>query len=107
MHYILLFIAIALEISATTLLGCSEGFTRIGPSAGSIILYGFCCFCFSKALLGIDLGVAYATWSSVGIIAASIIAAVAFDQKLTIAGIVGIVLIITGCILVNMFGAMK
>lgn len=68
------------------------------------MLHVFCCFVFAKALLGIDLGVAYATWSSVGIIAASIIAAVAFDQKLSVAGIVGIALIITGCILVNMFG---
>lgn len=107
MHYVLLFIAIALEISATTMLGYSEGFTRLLPSAASVVLYGLCCFFFAKALLGIDLGIAYATWSSVGIIAASIIAAIAFGQKLTVPGLVGIALIISGCILVNLFGAAR
>lgn len=85
------------------MLGYSDGFTKIGPSVGSIVLYGFCCFFFAKALLGIDLGIAYATWSSVGIIAASIIAASVFGQRLSAAGIIGIVLIIVGCILVNMY----
>lgn len=107
MYYILLLIAIAMEISATTLLGYSDGFTKIGPSVGSIVLYGFCCFFFAKALLGIDLGIAYATWSSVGIIAASIIAAAVFGQRLTATGIIGIALIIVGCILVNMYGAAR
>ncbi|MBO5514270.1 MAG: hypothetical protein J5961_06750 [Mogibacterium sp.] len=52
-----------------------------------------------------DLGIAYATWCSVGIIATSIIAAVVFGQKLTPIGVVGLVLILSGCLLVNLFGS--
>ena len=74
MSYVYLFIAIALEIAATTMLEYSEGFTRAMPAVGSMILYSVCCFFFARALLRINLGIAYATWSAVGIIAASIIA---------------------------------
>lgn len=107
MHYLMLLIAIILEVCASSLLEYSEGFTKIGPSAVCVFLYALCCYFLSKALLRIDLGVAYATWCSVGIIATSIIAAVVFDQKLTPVGILGITLILAGCILVNLFGSVK
>ena len=107
MQYLLLFAAIVLEITGTTFLEYSYGFTKLVPSAMSVITYMLCFVCFARALLKIDLGVAYATWCSVGIVASSIIAAVLFDQKLTPAGIVGIVLIITGCVILNVFGSVR
>ena len=79
MHYLLLGGAIALEIFATTQLKLSEGFTK--------------------------LGIAYATWSAVGIVATSVIAALAFGQKLTTAGMVGMALIVAGVLVVNLFGS--
>lgn len=105
MHYLLLAGAIALEIFATTQLKLSEGFTKLTPSVLSLAAYGFCFFLFSKALNRIDLGIAYATWSAVGIVATSIIAALAFGQKLTTAGIVGMGLILAGVVVVNLFGS--
>ena len=66
--------AIALEIFATTQLKLSEGFTKLGPSVLSLLGYGVCFFLFSKALNRLDLGIAYATWSAVGIVATSVIA---------------------------------
>ena len=60
---------------------------------------------FSKALNRIDLGIAYATWSAVGIVATSIIAALAFGQKLTTAGVVGMGLILAGVVVVHLFGS--
>lgn len=105
MHYLLLAGAIALEIFATTQLKLSEGFSKLAPSVLSLAAYGFCFFLFSKALNRIDLGIAYATWSAVGIVATSIIAALAFGQKLTTAGIVGMGLILAGVVVVNLFGS--
>ena len=89
MHYLLLGGAIALEIFATTQLKLSEGFTKLGPSVLSLL----------------DLGIAYATWSAVGIVATSVIAALAFGQKLTTAGMVGMALIVAGVLVVNLFGS--
>lgn len=105
MHYLLLAGAIALEIFATTQLKLSAGFTKLGPSVLSLLGYGLCFFLFSKALNRIDLGIAYATWSAVGIVATSIIAALAFGQKLSTAGIVGMGLILAGVVVVNLFGS--
>ena len=104
MHYLLLGGAIALEIFATTQLKLSEGFTKLGPSVLSLLGYGVCFF-LSKALNRLDLGIAYATWSAVGIVATSVIAALAFGQKLTTAGMVGMALIVAGVLVVNLFGS--
>ncbi len=105
MAYLLLGSAVALEIFATTLLKYSEGFTRLCPTIGCMALYFICFFAFSKALNSIDLGIGYATWCAGGIVATSIISALIFGQRLTPIGIVSIVLIIIGCVLLNLFGS--
>lgn len=104
MAYLLLGAAIALEIAATTCLKFSEEFTKLLPSIGCIIFYGICFYCFSKALNSINLGVAYALWSGVGIIVTTIISAFIFKQGTNLWGIIGIVLIISGCVILNLFG---
>lgn len=104
MQYILLCVAIILEIIATSLLKVSEGFTKLLPAFGCIILYVLCFYTFSKALLRIDLGVAYATWCAGGIVATTIISVLVFGQKINAAGITAIILIITGCVILNLFG---
>lgn len=105
MQYLLLTAAIGFEIIATTLLKASEGFSKLPQTVGCAVLYVLCFYSFSKALTGgIDLGVAYATWCAGGIVATSIIAAVIFGQKLNTAGIIGIALIVAGCVIVNLFG---
>ena len=104
MQYILLGSAIILEIIATTLLKASEGFTKLVTAAGCIGLYILCFYAFSKALLRIDLGGAYATWCAGGIVATTIISAVVFGQKVNTVGIIAIVLIIIGCVILTLFG---
>ena len=105
MPYILLAIAIASEIIATTLLKYSEGFTKLWPTLASMGMYFICYFTFSKALNGMNLGVAYAIWCGVGLVATAIISAMVFSQKLTSAGVIGIVFIIIGCVILNLYGA--
>ena len=58
----------------------------------------------SKALLSIDLGVAYATWCAGGIVATTIISAAVFGQKVNTVGVIAIILIIVGCVILNLFG---
>lgn len=105
MPYLLLAIAIGSEIVATTLLKYSEGFTKFWPTVGSMAVYFICYFTFSKALTGLNLGVAYATWCGVGLVATAVISALFFSQKLTTAGVIGIGLIIIGCIILNLYGS--
>lgn len=107
MAYIFLGCAIILELLATTLLKYSVGFTKIYPTLGCLMAYFLCFFLFSKALNSINLGAAYATWSAVGIVVSAIISAVLFGERLNTIGIVSLVLIISGCILLNLFGVAK
>lgn len=104
MQYILLGCAVILEIVATSLLKASEGFSKLLPSVCCILFYALCFYLFSKALLKINLGVAYATWCAAGIVATAVISSVIFGQKLSMAGIIGIILIVTGCVILNLFG---
>lgn len=104
MQYVLLGSAIILEIIATSLLKASEGFTKLLPATCCIVLYIICFYAFSKALLSINLGVAYATWCAGGIVATTIISAVVFGQKVNMIGVFAIVLIIIGCVILNLFG---
>ena len=105
MPYLLLAIAIGAEIIATTLLKYSEGFTKLWPTLASMGMYFICYFTFSKALNDLNRGVAYAIWSGVGLVATAVISAMVFSQKLTTAGIVGIVLIVIGCVILNLYGS--
>ena len=104
MHYILLGAAIIFEIIATTLLKASEGFSKLIPAAGCVIFYVLCFCSFSKSLLKINLGVASATWCAGGIVATAVISSVVFGQKLNTIGIIAVILIVTGCVILNLYG---
>lgn len=104
MQYVLLGMAIVFEIIATTLLKASEGFSKLIPAAGCVVFYILCFYSFSKALLKIDLGVAYATWCAGGIVATTVIAAVVFGQKLNTDGVIAVVMIVVGCVILNLYG---
>jgi len=105
MVYFLLAIAIALELVAATLLKASAGFTRLVPSIFSLVSYLCSVILFAKILEKMNLGVAYATWAGVGIVASAIISALIFKQGLTVAGVIGIILIVAGCVVLNLYGA--
>ena len=104
MQYVLLGMAIVFEIIATTLLKASEGFSKLIPAAGCVVFYILCFYSFSKALLKIDLGVAYANWCAGGIVATTVIAAVVFGQKLNTVGVIAVVMIVVGCVILNLYG---
>lgn len=102
MPYLLLAFAIGMEILATTLLKFSEGFSKIGPTVGGALAYVLCYTAFSKAVTKMNLGVAYATWCGVGILVTTIISVFVFKEKITVSGIIGSILVIAGCTILNM-----
>lgn len=107
MAYILLFLAIILELSGTTFLKMSYGFTKPILTICCLLSYLLCFFLFSKAAVHLNLALAYATWSGVGIIASVFISWFFFGERLNLTGIFSIALIVTGCILLNLFGARR
>ncbi|WP_109698911.1 DMT family transporter [Chitinophaga deserti] len=103
MKYVLLGIAIISEVIATSALKASEGFTRFWPSAIVIAGYGIAFYCLSLTLKTIPVGIAYAIWSGLGIVLVSAAGVFLYKQKLDLGAIIGMLLIIAGVIVVNVF----
>lgn len=95
--------AIVCEVSATTLLQKSEHFTRLGPTLAMAVLYAVSFFCLGQSLRGIPLGIAYAVWGALGIVLTAVIGVVVFRQVIDMAALIGIGLIVTGVVVVNVF----
>ncbi|MDO5146457.1 MAG: SMR family transporter [Eubacteriales bacterium] len=103
-YYIYLAAAIAAEIMGTACLKYSDGLTKFLPSAFSMIIYLGCHISFGKAITHIHLGIGYAVWCGVGIVATTAISVGIFHEKITFLQGSGILLILAGCILLNLQG---
>ncbi|AVZ86021.1 MULTISPECIES: multidrug efflux SMR transporter [unclassified Acinetobacter] len=101
-NWLILFIAIVAEVIATSALKSSEGFTK--PMASIVVVLGYMIafYCLSLTLKTIPVGIAYAVWSGVGIVLITTVAWIVFDQKLDVWGIVGIALIMSGVLVLNL-----
>ncbi|NHN83288.1 EamA family transporter [Acetobacter musti] len=103
MNRLALTIAILSEVVATSCMKASDGYTRLAPSAVSILCYLVSFYFLSQALKTIPTGIAYAIWSGVGIVLISLIAWLIQGQKLDTPAIIGMTLIIAGCLIMNLF----
>ena len=101
--WVYLFFAIMSEVIATASLKSTEGFTKPIPSI--IVLVGYCAafYFLSLTLDTISIGVAYAIWSGVGVATITVVSYFLYDQKIDLAGILGIGLIIAGVIVLRLF----
>ncbi|ROV60362.1 QacE family quaternary ammonium compound efflux SMR transporter [Vibrio ponticus] len=103
MGYIYLTIAIVAEVIATGALKSSQGFTQLMPSVVVVIGYSVAFYFLSLVLRTIPVGIAYAIWSGLGVVLISLVAAVVFKQKLDLAAVIGMVLIVSGVVVINVF----
>lgn len=101
--YVWLGVAIMAEVVATTSLKASEGFTRPLPSLVTALGYGLAFWCLSHAMRTVPVGIGYAIWSGVGIIAITAIAWVLFRQRPDLPAILGMGLILAGVLVINLF----
>ncbi|WP_433553345.1 DMT family transporter [Micromonospora zamorensis] len=104
MAYVLLGIAIAAEVLATSLLKSTAGFSRLWPTLGCITGYLLAFLLLAQAVKEIPVGVAYALWSGLGTAAIVAIGAVFLGESVGLAKLTGIALIIAGVVIVNLTG---
>ena len=90
--------AIALEVAATFFLKLSNGFEKIHWGMASIALYSACFWVLAPALKLIPVGVAYAIWAGVGILAAAVLSLFVFGDKLGLPQMFFIGLILIGAV---------
>ncbi|WP_424974590.1 DMT family transporter [Dinoroseobacter sp. S124A] len=103
MHYIPLIGAIFAEVVATSALQASQQFTRIGPSITVVIGYGISFYLLSLTLKVMPLGIVYALWSGMGLMMMAGIGWLIFGQRLDLPAVLGLVLILAGILIINLF----
>ena len=103
MQWVYLAIAIVSEVVATSALKAAEGFTRLVPSVLVVVGYALAFYFLSLTLRTIPLGVAYAIWAGVGVALVALVGWVVYHQSLDLAALIGITLIVSGVIVLNLF----
>ncbi|MEV4612065.1 multidrug efflux SMR transporter [Kitasatospora sp. NPDC049258] len=104
MPYLLLALAIASEVCATSCLKLTEGFSRLWPSLGVGVGYALSFLLLGRALKHIPVSIAYAVWSGAGTAAVAAIGVLAFGEVLGRAQWAGIALIVVGVVVLNLRG---
>ena len=100
--YAILFASIVFEIIGTSALLASQTFTKVVPSLVVAVCYSLAIFGLALTFRTIPMGIAYAIWSGLGIVLISTVGWVVFGQRLDLAAIAGLALIVTGVVVVNL-----
>ena len=102
--YISLFLGIILGITSNGFLKSTNGFTNLGPTIFCAISIVACIFCLSKAMNIIPVGITYASFAGLCIIATTIVGMYKFNQMPDFYTMIGLFLIISGVLIVNLLG---
>ena len=95
-------VAIAAEVTGSSLLQKAEQFSKLWPTVGVAICFAMSLFFLSLALKVIPLGVAYAIWGGMGIVLTATISVCVFRMSLDVWAIVGIAMIVGGVLIMNL-----
>ncbi|WP_225894284.1 DMT family transporter [Atlanticothrix silvestris] len=99
--WLYLIAAIIFEVSGTTCMKLSEGFTKTVPSILIFVFYGICFTFLTFALKRLEVSVAYAVWSGLGTTLIATIGVLWFRESFTPVKFLSIILIIIGVIGLN------
>jgi small multidrug resistance pump len=102
MTYILLAAAIVAEVIATSALARTDGFTRLMPSVLAFLGYALAFYLLSLVTRTVPVGIVYAVWSGAGIVLVAMAGWLLFGQKLDLAAVIGLALIIAGVLIINL-----
>ena len=102
--WILLLLAIGSEVIGTSCLKLSEGFSKPIPTLVVLVSYATAMLLLSRVVQTIPLGITYALWSGIGIVAIVLVGLFAYKQVPSPGQLVGISTITAGVIIVNLTG---
>ena len=105
MPWLYLFLAIAFEVSGTTCMKASEGYTKLPQTIGTVVFYLVSFTLLGLALKTINVGAAYAIWAGLGTVLVAVIGVVWFRESMTTVQAVSIGLIVLGVVGLNLSGA--
>ena len=102
--WMLLLLAIAAEVVGTSCLKLSDGMSRPLPTLVVLSAYGTAMLLLAKVVQTIPLGLSYALWSGIGIVAITLVGVLAYRQIPSGGQLLGMALITAGVVIVNLSG---
>ena len=102
--YLFLGIAVFLGVTSNSFAKSAEGFTLLFPSVITAITIVLCMYALSLVMKNIPMGITYASFAGLTIIATVIVGIVRFNQLPNLYSLIGLALIVVGVLMVNLLG---
>ena len=102
--YLILIVAVVLGTAANGFAKGAQGFTLVIPSILTAIAIVGCMFTLSLVMKTIPVGITYASFAGLCIIATTMLGIYKFNQMPNLYEIIGLGLIVAGVLMVNLLG---
>ena len=102
--YAILILAVILGVTSNSFAKSAEGFTLLFPSIITGITIVACMYALSMVMKNIPMGITYASFAGLTIIATVIVGVIRFNQVPNLYSLIGLVFIIIGVLMVNLLG---
>ena len=102
--YLFLGIAVLLGVTSNSFAKSAEGFTVLFPSVITAITIVLCMYALSLVMKNIPMGITYASFAGLTIIATVVVGIIRFNQVPNLYSLIGLGFIIVGVLMVNLLG---
>ena len=102
-HYVYLLASVIAEAIGYSALNVSAQLSKLWPTLLMIVGFGGSFYFLTLVLKTLPLGVTYALASGLGIVVVALAGIVLFGQRLDLGAAIGLLLIIAGMVVINLF----
>ncbi|MDA9645132.1 SMR family transporter [bacterium] len=102
--YLFLGLAVLLGVTSNSFAKSAEGFTLLFPSIITGITIVACMYALSMVMKNIPMGITYASFAGLTIIATVVVGVIRFNQMPNLYSLIGLAFIIIGVLMVNLLG---
>ena len=102
--YLFLALAVLLGVTSNSFAKSAEGFTLLFPSIITGVTIVACMYALSMVMKNIPMGITYASFAGLTIIATVVVGVIRFNQMPNLYSLIGLALIIIGVLMVNLLG---
>jgi small multidrug resistance pump len=103
--YLFLAVAVFLGVTSNSFAKSAEGFTLFVPSIITAITIVLCMYALSLVMKNIPMGITYASFAGLTIIATVIVGVIKYNQVPNLYSMIGLAFIIIGVLMVNLLGS--
>jgi len=102
--YLFLALAVFLGVTSNSFAKNAEGFTLLVPSLVTAVTIVLCMYALSMVMKNIPMGITYASFAGLTILATVAVGVIRFNQVLNVYSMIGLILIVAGVLIVNLLG---